>query len=45
MRQIRRERGLSQTDLGEKVGRSVAAVSRWESQVNAPGLDVIDSLA
>ncbi|PNG22012.1 hypothetical protein C1J00_11730 [Streptomyces cahuitamycinicus] len=45
LRRIRREHGLSQTDLGEKVGRSVAAVSRWESQVNAPVLDVIDSLA
>ncbi|MFH9239200.1 helix-turn-helix domain-containing protein [Streptomyces anulatus] len=45
LRRIRRAKGLSQSALGERVGRSVAAVSRWESQVNAPDLSVIDSLA
>jgi transcriptional regulator with XRE-family HTH domain len=45
LRRIRRERGLSQTDLGEKVGRSVAAICRYEARVNAPALDVIDGLA
>lgn len=45
LRRIRRAKGLSQSALGARVGRSVAAVSRWESRVNAPDLSVIDSLA
>ncbi|NED04211.1 helix-turn-helix transcriptional regulator [Streptomyces sp. SID6648] len=36
LRRIRRAKGLSRSDLGARVGRSVAAVSRWESRVNAP---------
>ncbi|GFH35457.1 helix-turn-helix domain-containing protein [Streptomyces pacificus] len=45
LRRIRRERGLSQSDLGEMVGRSVAAICRYEARVNAPTLGIIDALA
>ena len=43
--QLRRRAGLSQTQLGEKVGVTNKAVSKWENGQAKPGLDVAHRLA
>ena len=43
--QLRKKAGLSQSQLGEKVGVSNKAVSKWENGQAKPGLDVIHKLA
>ena len=43
--QLRRKAGLSQARLGEKVGVSNKAVSKWENGQAKPGLDIVHKLA
>lgn len=43
--QLRRKAGLSQAQLGEKVGVSNKAVSKWENGQAKPGLDIVHRLA
>ena len=43
--QLRKKAGLSQTQLGEKVGLSNKAVSKWENGLAKPGLDIVHKLA
>ena len=43
--QLRRKAGLSQAQLGEKVGVSNKAVSKWENGQAKPGLDIVHKLA
>lgn len=43
--QLRKKAGLSQTQLGEKVGLSNKAVSKWENGQAKPGLDIVHKLA
>lgn len=43
--QLRQKAGLSQAQLGEKVGVSNKAVSKWENGKTKPGLDVVNRLA
>ena len=43
--QLRRQAGLSQAELGEKVGLTNKAVSKWENGQAKPGLDVVHKLA
>ena len=43
--QLRKKAGLSQALLGEKVGVSNKAVSKWENGQAKPGVDVIRKLA
>ena len=42
---LREKAGLSQAQLGEKVGLSNKAVSKWENGLAKPGIDVIRKLA
>ena len=42
---LRRKAGLSQAQLGEKVGVSNKAVSKWENGQAKPGLDIVHKLA
>ena len=42
---LRKKAGLSQSQLGEKVGLSNKAVSKWENGLAKPGVDVIHKLA
>ena len=42
---LRRERGLSQEQLGEKLGVTNKTVSRWETGNNMPDLDILVELA
>ena len=43
--QLRMRAGLSQAQLGEKVGVSNKAVSKWENGKAKPGLDIVRQLA
>ena len=43
--QLRRKAGLSQAQLGAKVGVSNKAVSKWENGQAKPGLDIVNKLA
>ncbi len=43
--QLRKKAGLSQAQLGEKVGVSNKAVSKWENGQAKPGLDIVHKLA
>ena len=43
--QLRKKAGLSQSQLGEKVGVSNKAVSKWENGRNMPGLDIVRRVA
>jgi len=41
IKKFRKFRGLSQAELGEKIGRSKNVVSNWERGENEPDLDAI----
>ena len=41
----RREIGLTQKELAEKVGVSAQAVSKWERGVSCPDISILDELA
>ena len=43
--QLRKKAGLSQAQLGEKVGLSNKAVSKWENGLAKPGLEIVHRLA
>ncbi len=43
--EIRKEKGMTQPELGEKLGVNAQAVSKWESGRNAPDIDKINDLA
>ncbi len=45
IRELRKQHGLSQAALGEKIGRSKAAVVSYESDRQAPPLEVLISIA
>lgn len=41
----RKQMGLTMKELGQKMGKSESAVSRWESGENSPKMDDINALA
>lgn len=41
----RSERRMTQDELGERLGRTKGAISQWETNVTAPGADIVESLA
>jgi len=45
IRTIRKRRGLTQEELGERIGRSADAVSQIERGVNLPGFDTLERMA
>ncbi len=45
IRQLRREKGLSQEQLADQIGVSRQAVSKWESEQSAPELDKVLALS
>jgi transcriptional regulator with XRE-family HTH domain len=45
VREIRKARGLSQEELGDRTGRSVDAISLLERGKIVPGLDTLDALS
>ena len=42
---LRKEKGLTQRELGEMLGVSNQAVSKWESEITSPDVSVFPSLA
>ena len=45
LQELRKEKGLTQEQLAEKVGVARRTVSRWETGFNMPDLDVLIELA
>jgi transcriptional regulator with XRE-family HTH domain len=45
LKQMRKERGLSQQALGEKIGVTKATISKYENQINPPKLVHAKALA
>ena len=41
----RRDRGLTQKDLAEKVGVTAQAVSKWERGSSCPDISILDEIA
>ncbi len=41
----RREKGLTQKELADKVGVSAQAVSKWERAIACPDISILDELA
>ncbi|MBB5887718.1 helix-turn-helix domain-containing protein [Lactovum miscens] len=41
----REKAGLTQKELGLKMGKSESAISKWESGINSPKLEEIEQLA
>ncbi|MCI8475981.1 MAG: helix-turn-helix transcriptional regulator [Clostridia bacterium] len=44
LKELRTARGLSQKELGEKIGTTYSAISFWENGVNEPKLSYIIAL-
>ena len=42
---LRREKGLTQEEIAEKIGISPQAVSKWENDVSSPDISIIISLS
>jgi transcriptional regulator with XRE-family HTH domain len=42
---LRKEKGLTQAELGEKLGVSNQAISKWESEVSSPDISLLPSIA
>lgn len=45
LRELRREKGLTQEQLAERLGVSGRTVSRWETGANMPDLDLLIQMA
>ena len=45
IRQKRRERGLTQEQVAERLGVSVPAVNKWESGASYPDITLLSALA
>lgn len=42
---LRKENGLTQTDLGKKLGLSKANISKYEANVHEPSIDTLNNLS
>ena len=42
---LRKEKGLTQSDLGAKVGVGFKAVSKWERGISCPDISIINELS
>ena len=45
IQELRRKKGATQAEMGEALGVSSQAVSRWENQVGTPDIDSLPSIA
>ena len=43
--EMRKKRGLTQSQLGEALGLSGKAISKWERGLNAPDISLLNDLA
>ena len=44
LKQLRREKGITQTELASQIGVGRAAIANWETGVRTPGNDAITAL-
>ena len=42
---LRKEKGLTQNDIADKVGVSAQAVSKWEKDLASPDIDILLKLS
>lgn len=45
IKELRKQRGMSQATLGERIGRSKSAIVSYETDRQAPPLEVLESIA
>jgi len=45
LKELREERGLSMAALGKHIGYTYSSVSRWESGIHIPTIDILVKLA
>lgn len=45
IKQLRRERNITQEELGELVGLTAKAISRWENSTSYPNITLLPILA
>lgn len=45
IRELRKEAGFTQDELGKKVGVIKQTISSWENNISSPSFDVVDKLA
>lgn len=45
IKEIRTKRGISQAELGQRIGRAQSTVAEWEREANEPGRDVMGAIA
>lgn len=45
LKQLRKNAGLTQTDIGNRLNKSASAVRMWELGVNEPGFDILVRLS
>ena len=45
MRQLRKERGWTQEDVANKIGRTKVSVSQYETGLRKPSFEIIEALA
>ncbi|MBQ3831048.1 MAG: helix-turn-helix transcriptional regulator, partial [Spirochaetales bacterium] len=45
IRQLRRDLGLSQQALSDKLGVTAQAVSKWENETSLPDISILPSMA
>jgi transcriptional regulator with XRE-family HTH domain len=45
LRELREEKDLSMAALGKEIGYTYSSVSRWESGVHIPTIDILNKLA
>jgi len=45
LKELREEKNLSMAALGKQIGFTYSSVSRWESGVHVPTIDILNKLA
>lgn len=45
LKRLRKAKGLTQEDIGEKIGTSSRAVNKWENDISSPDISIIISLS
>ncbi len=45
IRRLRQEKGITQTELAQKLGVTCQAVSKWETSVNFPDIALVPRIA
>lgn len=44
IRRYRLQKGITQTELGDKVGRTKSDISKWENELGVPSVNMVETL-